>query len=128
MYACRYPQQIVKMSRMAKKWYTGSCFSGSTWGHQAAGVTTNEMKAIERNALACSGVSPIGRCRLIAPSVIHGPGGTPQARIVKDTIKVWFQVLARNPVQADHLNNAWAKARRFLAVVHKTNRNNMVCP
>ena len=107
-------KQIANISRMAKKLYAGSCFSASTWGHQSAGVTTNEMIAIERNALACSGVSPRGRCRLVSLSVIYGPGGTPQARIVKDTLKVWFQVLALNPVDANHLNQAWAKARRFL--------------
>ena len=88
-------------------------------------MTPNEMIAIERNALACSGVSPIGRCRLVSLSVIYGPGGTPQARIVKDTIKVWFQVLALNPVQIDHLNSAWAKARRFLAAQSKPQQHVM---
>ena len=118
-------KQIANISRMAKKLYTGSCFSASTWGHQAAGVTPNEMIAIERNALACSGVSPIGRCRLVSLSVIYDPGGTPQARIVKDTIKFGFRSLHYILYKLITLIVHGLRLEDFW--LHKANHINMLC-
>ena len=110
---------------MAKQIYTGSCFSASTWGHQAAGVTPNEMIAIERNALACSGVSPIGRCRLISLSVIYGPGGTRRLELSKTQLKCGSRFLPSTVckliiliVLGLRLEGDW---------LHKTNHNNMLC-
>ena len=103
-------KQIAKVSRMAKKLFTGAAYSAGTWGHQQCGFSPNQLVDLERDALACSGL-PRGRCRTISLVIIYGVQGTPVARVIRETVTAWFQLL---PNCLDELRDAWAIARRFL--------------
>ena len=104
-------KHIAKVSRMAKKLFTGAPFSAATWGHQQCGFSPNQVVQLERDALACSGL-PRGRCRTISLVVIYGVHGTPIARIIRETVTAWFQLV---PNSLEDLREAWAVARRFHA-------------
>ena len=108
-------KSIAKISKMAKKLYTGSAFAASTWGHQCCGVTPAENLTLKREALACSGIPAAGRCRLTSLIIIHGMHGNPHARIVRESVKAWFYILGKKVIPSEHLDTAWARTRRLLA-------------
>ena len=110
-------KNIAKVSRLAKKLYTGSAYSSATWGNEVAGLTPNQVLVLERQALACSGIAAAGRCRRTALVVAYGLLSTPHSRVIIHTIKAWFEVLklwnlpASDDSESD-LSRAWAIARR----------------
>ena len=107
--------QLAKISRSARKLYTGSGFSVSTWGHQACAVSQGEMHALETDALACSGIKTAGRCRTIALAVAYGVLGTPRARIIRETLRDFFTILRNiSPSELLQLRTAWAEAKQEL--------------
>ena len=75
-------KSLAQTFKIARKLYSGSGFSASTWGHQATGFTKSELIQIERQAADCTGVHPHGRCRFITLCVCCGPRGHPVARII----------------------------------------------
>ena len=93
--------------------------SAATWGHQQCGFSPNQVVQLERDALACSGL-PRGRCRTISLVVIYGVHGTPIARIIRETVTAWFQLV---PNSLEDLREAWAVARRFLANAPKVHNH-----
>ncbi len=76
--------------------YNGSAYSASTWGHQAAAISELQIIQLEREALACTGIKPSGRCRAIALLVAFGLNATPRARIIRETIRDYLNILANN--------------------------------
>ena len=86
-------KNIAKVSRKARKLFTGSCFAASTWGHQASSLSDTALLELERDALNCAGIQTAGRCRVTALMVCYGIQGSPKARIVRETIQAWFKLL-----------------------------------
>ncbi len=108
-------KQLASISRKARKLYSGSGFAASTWGHQAAGVSDSHVRALERDALACTGIRPEGRCRTIALMISYGLLGTPKSRIIRETIKAWIDVLKLSSDSLiNDINLAWPLARNKL--------------
>ena len=105
--------QIGRISRLARRLYSGSVFSASTWGHPACGVSETQIHQLENDALAAAGITSAGRCRPIALAVAYGVLGTPRARIIRETFRVWFDVY-RTLIDsdADMLRQAWADAKQ----------------
>ena len=96
---------------MAKKLFSGSSFSSQTWGHPASGLGDSQMLALERDALACSGIKAEGRCRTLALVVSYGVLATPRARIIRETLTAYFESLKiLMPEQLISLNKAWHTA------------------
>ena len=111
-------QKIVKLARvcrLARKLFTGSAFTASVWGHQASGLTDDQIKTLERDATASTGIKPRGRCRQSALLICFGPNGSPRARVVRELLRSWFELLRSAP-QADinDIRSAWARAKSQL--------------
>ena len=109
-------KNIAKVSRLARKLYTGSAFSAATWGNEVAGLSPNQVVVLERQALACTGITAAGRCRRTSLVVAYGLLSTPHARIIIQTIKTWFEILQlwnlSEVSSASDISQAWAIARR----------------
>ena len=70
---------------------------------------------LERDALACSGIKSAGRCRALALVAAYGVQGTPRARIVRETIRAWFDLLRICDAKIlSDLRVAWFKALHTL--------------
>jgi hypothetical protein len=57
--------RLAKISKLARKLFTGSSFSAQTWGHQGSAISENQMIDLERDALASTGIRSGGRCRCL---------------------------------------------------------------
>ena len=64
-----------------------------TWGHQAVGLSNFQVLNLERRALACSGIKAAGRCRTIGVVVAYGLLGTPVARVIRETLVAWCDLI-----------------------------------
>ena len=49
--------QLEKISRSARKLFSGSVYSSSTWGHGACGVSDTQIESLENDALAAAGIT-----------------------------------------------------------------------
>ena len=78
---------IARVTRAARKMFTGSAFAAATFGHQAGGVSNSQVVTLERAALACSGLSPKGRCRTIALCAVFGINGSTRAGPTRETLR-----------------------------------------
>ena len=90
--------RLATINRKARKLFTGSAFAMATWGHQASAISEAKMLGLEREALACSGINPAGRCRTVA----FVPGcaqGTPRSRVVHEPVRAWFSLLRHSTTQ-----------------------------
>ncbi len=108
--------KLARISRKAKKLFSGSAFASTTWGHQACGLSSSEVISLERDALSCTGIKPAGRCRAISLAISFGILGTPRARIVRETIRSWFDVLSQSKDQFSDIRVAWSIAVEELSV------------
>ncbi len=71
------------------------------------------MVQLERDALACTGIE--GRCRTTALIIAYGVQGTPKARLIRETLRSWFEILRLAPTRTiDDIRSAWPKARNTL--------------
>jgi len=108
--------KIAKISKKSRKLFSGSAFAVATWGHQAAGIAESRIVQLERDALACSGIKPSGRCRTFALLSTYGVLGTPRARLIRETIRAWINLIKNID---EHLlidvRAAWAKAKEALS-------------
>ena len=68
---------------------------------------------MERDALACTGIKFPGRCRMAALLVSYGVRGTPRARVVREVVREWFDLLRDidNKTRSD-LRLAWRNATK----------------
>jgi hypothetical protein len=115
--------KIAKMTRKAKKLFTGSAFAKATWGHQAFAISEIKMKELEGDALACSGLKPAGRCRTLGLLVSYGMQGTPRARVVRESMRAWIALLANaTPSEILNIRVVWPKARDYM-LSHKCRIN-----
>ena len=106
---------IAKISFKARKLFTGSGFASSTWGHQASGLAESKISELESDALACSGIKAAGRCKTIALIVAFGVQGTPRARIVRETIRAYFEMIrSATSDEIKDIRSAWPIARDHL--------------
>ena len=104
-------KHLAQITRKARKLYTGSSFSSSTWGHQACGFSDAMIVALERDALNSTGIKPAGRCRAVALVAAFGMQGTPRARLVRESITAWFELLRLcAPEALGRLKEAWSRA------------------
>ncbi len=104
---------LANISRNARKLFSGTAFSAATWGRQASGVSDSQVLSLERDALACSGIKPSGRCRTIALMVSYGLLGTPKSRIIRETIKAWIELLKLSEDDLIHdISLAWPISRQ----------------
>ena len=87
----------------------------ATWGHQAAAISDSKIVELEKDALACSGINPAGRCRTLALPTAYGILGTPRARIYRETLRAWFDII-RNPSVEVHnqIRVVWGKAKEHV--------------
>ena len=85
--------RLASVSRNARKLFTGSAYAAATWGHQATALSDSQVIALERDALNCAGIKTSGRCRTMGLLVAYGKLGTPRARIIRETIKSWFELM-----------------------------------
>ncbi len=107
--------KIARISRKARKLFSGSAFSAATWGHQASGFSDSRISALESDALACTGINPSGRCRTIALAISYGILGTPRARIIRETVQAWIQLIKKaSPDFILDVRVAWSRATNFL--------------
>ena len=86
-------KKLAKVGRKCRKLFTGSVYSSATWGHQAAGLSDSCILELEREALACTGINPAGRCRKLGLIAAFGMHGSPRSRLERETIRAWFDVL-----------------------------------
>ncbi len=95
----------------ARRLFSGSCFSVSTWGHQVAGVPKSRLLQLEQSAARTSGIRANGRCRFFTVCVAYSPRNHPIARILKEVFSVWLQVLAEvirtSPEWYIRIRRAW---------------------
>ncbi len=105
--------KISKISRMARKLFQGSAYSASTWGHQGSGCPEQMLLELEVDAAKATGITPQGRCRFTSLCVAYGPRGHPRARIIKETLANWFQLVQVKTDQKDtnELRAAWARVK-----------------
>ena len=105
--------KIANISRMARKLFQGSAYSATTWGHQESGYPEHLLLQLEVDAAKATGITPQGRCRFISLCVAYGPRGHPRARIIKDTLANWFQLvrLKTDQKDIDDLRVAWARVK-----------------
>ena len=107
--------KLAFTSRKARKLFTGSAFSVATWGHQGSAISNSKVVQLERHALACTGIKPAGRCRTLALLVAYGKLGTPRARLVRESIRAWFDLLrCATHEEIKDIRVAWAKAKEAL--------------
>ena len=104
-------KNLARVSRTARKLFNASAYPAATFGHPACGLTPDQLLKLERNALSCTGISPHGRCRETSLVVAFGLQGTPSARIIRETVQLWFQLLNTNSFSAADLTEAWKAAR-----------------
>ncbi len=105
-------KKVAKVSRLARKLFTGSGFSASTWGHPVSPLSDRMLIGLERDALASTGIKAPGRCRAIALVTAFGLQGTPRSRLVRETISVWFDVLKQCDAEVTRdLGEAWFRAK-----------------
>ena len=71
----------------------------ATWGHQAAAISDSKTVELEKDALACSGINPAGRCRTLALPTAYGVLGTPRARIYREILRAWFDIIRNSSVE-----------------------------
>ena len=103
---------LAKVSRKARKLYTGSGFAATSFGHQGSGFTEAALLEIDRDALRCTGITEAGRCRAWGLISAYGLKGTPRARIIRETIREWFSLLKEvEPTELIDLRVAWGKAK-----------------
>ncbi len=102
--------KLARVSRQARKLFSGSAFASATWGHQASGISDSNLIALERDALACTGIIPQGRCRTVALAISYGILGTPKARIIRETIRAWVDVSRFSTNIIDDIRVAWSVA------------------
>ena len=107
-------KNLAKISKNAKKLFSGSAYVTATWGHQAAGLVLSQLLRLERQALDATGISAHGRCRLIAVTTVYGLQGTPHARLIRETVNSWFDILTDSNVNLHEVAEAWLVAKRFL--------------
>ncbi len=105
--------KIANISRMARKLFQGSAYSAATWGHQGSGCPEHLLLKLEVDAAKATGITPQGRCRFISLCVAYGPRGHPRARIIKDTLTNWFQLvrIKTGQLDTDELRVAWARVK-----------------
>ena len=82
--------KIAKVSRKARKLFSGSACASSTWGHQASGFSDTNVVQLERDALSCTAMKPAGRCKVMALLVAYGLLGIPRSRVIRETMTAWF--------------------------------------
>ena len=58
--------RLARICRKARKLFSGSGFSSSTFGHQVCGLTQTEMVFLEQHGARSSGITLAGRCRYTA--------------------------------------------------------------
>jgi hypothetical protein len=117
-------KSIAKITRKARKLYTGSGYSSSTWGHQACGFSDTMIINLERDALNSTGIKQAGRCRAVALIVAFGIQGNPRARLVRETVKAWFELLRMVDSRTmGELKIAWARATDHLQHTYAQNKN-----
>ena len=109
----RKAKQLSQIARSARKLFSGSAFSSSTYGHPLSGVSPSLNRALEVDAAKCTGITPQGRCRFTAISIGFGPRGHPYARIIRETLSLWFQIIRHFHKHAllDTLRDSWTKAK-----------------
>ena len=87
----------------------------ATWGHQAAAISDSKIVEVEKDALACSGINPAGRCRTLALTTAYGILGTPGARIYRETLRAWFDIIRNSSEEAhNQIRFAWGKAKEHM--------------
>jgi len=107
--------KIARLSRSARKLFQGSGFAVSTWGHQASAISDIKMRELESDALACTGIRSGGRCRTSALLVAYGVQGTPRARVVRETIRAYFELLrSMSSGEIMDIRAAWPIARQAI--------------
>ena len=105
--------KIANMSRMARKLFQGSAYSAATWGHQGSGCPEHLLLKLEVDAAKATGITPQGWCRFTSLCVAYGPRGHPRARVIKDTLANWFQLVRIKTGQQDidEIGVAWARVK-----------------
>ncbi len=98
---------------MARKLFQGAAYSAATWGHQGSGCPEHMLLKLEVDAAKATGITPQGRCRFMSLCVAYGPRGHPRARIIKETLANWFQLVQVKTDQqdTDELRVAWARVK-----------------
>ena len=80
-------RKVAQVTRHARKLFSGSGFSSSTWGHPVSPLSESMIVQLERDALASTGIKPHGRCRAMALVVAFGLQGTPRSRLVREKLR-----------------------------------------
>ena len=107
--------QLAKLNRKVRQLFTGSAFLMATWGHQAAAISDSRIIELEKDALACSGINPAERCRTSALPTAYGILGTPRARIYRETLRAWFDIIRNSSVEVhNQIRVAWGKAKEHM--------------
>ena len=105
-------KSIAKISTKAINLWKASGFTASTWGHASCGISMTQLNSLEREALACTGFNKSGKCRIVGLITQFGIMGLPFARIIKETIFQWFDLLKLlSPSDISELKTAWCEAR-----------------
>ncbi len=81
---------LAKISKQARKLYSGSLVSASTWGHPASNVANSPTEALEKRGALSTGIREAGRCRTSVLLVVFRPRGHAVARLLKDFFREWF--------------------------------------
>lgn len=117
---------IAKGSKKTANLFKASAFPAATWGHPSCGISPFQLQSLERSALACSGMAKRGMCRATALISHFGPAGHPTARIIRETVFAWFDVL-KQAIKIGKLldiQTAWRRVYKFL--VSKQYPNNHI--
>ena len=93
---------------MARKLFQSAGFSSTVWGHQGSGISDSHLRWLESRALSATGIPKPGRCKTIALIFSYWCLGTPAARIIRETVTAWSDVLKdSDPQNIDRISKAW---------------------
>ena len=69
----------------------------------------SQLNKLEKDGALSSGIHAAGRCRYWALVVAYGPRGHPIARMIRDILIEWFEVLKsiEDPVVIEHISKAF---------------------
>ena len=107
-------KKYAKINRKAHVLFKGSSFSAMTYGHPACGIAPTNVKRLESDAVACTGIGK-GRDTFTSLVIFYGESTTPYARIISELLNCWFKLLKNNKGDLHFsfvdLRDAWAKAK-----------------
>ena len=114
--------RLSKISPMARRLYSGSAFSVSTWGHVSRMLSDSSIAQLERDAANASGIKVTGRNLFMTNLVAYGKYSHPVARLYTDLVQSHFNVMKsiiNDGITIETYRKAWTTVYAKVQAKHK---------